>query len=65
MARWLCRQIPAAEAPVEIPGNALLISTYCHKIMCGNNRGERSQGYVWRVSAVSCRMKEIEGVGTV
>ena len=46
MALWLCRQIPAAEASVEIPGNALLISTYCHKMVCGNNRGERSQGYV-------------------
>ena len=26
--------------------------------------GERSQGYACRVLAVSCRMKEIEGVGT-
>ena len=27
--------------------------------------GGRSQGYVWGVSAVSCRMKEIESVGMV
>ena len=27
--------------------------------------GERSQGYVCGVLAVSCRMKKIEGVGTV
>ena len=65
MALWLCCQIPAEEVPVEIPGNALLISTYCHKMVCENNRGERSQDYVQGVSAVSCRMKEIKGVGTV
>ena len=65
MARWLCRQTPAVEAPVEVPGNALSISIYCHKMVCGKGGGERSQGYVWEVSAVSCRMKEIEGVGMV
>ena len=31
--------------------------------MCGEVGGERSQGYVWGVSALSCRMKEIEDVG--
>ena len=32
---------------------------------CGIDVGKRSQGYVCRVLAVSCRMKEIKGVGTV
>ena len=32
---------------------------------CGNDGGWRSQGFVWEVSAVSCRIKGIEGVGAV
>ena len=35
------------------------------KIVCGKDRGGRSQGYVWGVSAVSCGTKEIEDVGMV
>ena len=35
------------------------------KLVCGNDGGRRSSGYVQGKSAVSSRMKEIEGVGTV
>ena len=35
------------------------------EMVCRNDAGGRSQGYVWGASAVFCRMKEIESVGMV
>ena len=35
------------------------------KIVCGKDGGGTSQSYVWEVSAVSCRTKEIEDMGMV
>ena len=32
------------------------------KMVCRNNGGGRSQGYVWGRSTVSCRKREIKGV---
>ena len=69
MAWWLGRQtvdvkpllMPRFESP-EMPYQFPFIAT---KIVCGNNGEERSQGYAWGVSAVSCRMNKIEGVETL
>ena len=34
-------------------------------MVCRNDEGERSRSYVWGTSAPLCRMRGIEGVGTV